>query len=624
MRQPIPSTRFLLALIEAIKKECSLLPKDVDALETELLPLADEDKKQLIKKRYPKKIENILVLADKIVLEKNKADDREKDKEKTKSFLQDERPQYQSLGCGVHNGDYYFGTKLWKEGMAYTAIITNKKELHINKRIKIGGVWVGDNEIKQNFGLNYKDDFFDEGLDFIFTSKAIERFLYEDTADITVKNIFDKLLTTLKKYQYFENETKYKVVVLWRIAGYFMHIWKARARLFIHAEMGSGKSRLTSILHNTGFNSVSLADWTLPFLQRMIESTRGETHIDDFESLDEEKQKATIRLVKTGYMKGFKAGKTGDKSRRPEVYDLFNTTTINNTEGIDWITNDRCITIRIPKIEDAGYDNEPNFKEPIWQEIRDELYILGLKEAKKVNDVYSTINSEKLKGRLFSIFKPELTIAKIISEDLFTEVENWWKEEIEQRDSKELSDDWEYKAFEKIVTIVLKQKNEDYFFLYNDVVKPVIEEMYPEDEKKYKFRMSKTIGNILSRNPIFKKRTLDGKKQYKVKGNELEALLKAKKWPELISETTSTTSTTSTTPTKSLTSTTQKLVEVVEVSDVSGQEPASLRDFIKQKDEGSGAYFGEVVSQFGEDAVHTALAKGEVFQPKPDRLKVLE
>jgi hypothetical protein len=208
-------------------------------------------------------------------------------------------------------------------------------------------------------------------------------------------------------------------------------------------------------LHNTGFNSVSLGDWTLPYLKTIIESTRGETHIDDFETLSEEQKNATIRLIKVGYMRGFKAGKMSEGNKRePEVNDLFNTTTLNNTEGLDFISNDRCITIRIPKISRKEYDKEPNFDNPIWKEIREDLYILGLKYPKLIKETYEEIKSEKIRGRLFSIIKPELTIAKAISEKVYEEIEDFWVEEVEQRKNIDYETDWEFLAYTRIYKLL--------------------------------------------------------------------------------------------------------------------------------------------------------------------------
>jgi hypothetical protein len=462
-----------------------------------------------------------------------KAVETEKEIDKIKSFLQEDRQKFESLGCGYYNGIYYFGTKLFREGNPYTAIVTSDKKVYLKLKV---------DEIRDNFGLNYKDNFFDEGLDNIFSREAISRWI-DNKDDISLKSVYDKLVNLFKKYIYLDDERKYSLLACYRIAGFFMPVWRARARLFIHAEMGSAKSRLTQILHNTGFNSVSLGDWTTAYLQRIIENTRGETHIDDFETLDEEKKIATTRLVKTGFMKGFKAGKMSDgKNRKPETFDLFNTTTLNNTEGLDFISFDRCISMRIPKISSKEYDKEPNFQEPIWKELRDELYISGLKYPEEVAETYETINSGKIRGRLFFIIKPELTIAKMISEELFNEIEDFWKEEIEQRQNIDFETDWEFLAYKQIYrllstlptnstlsTLSTLSTTDNYFSLLNDVVEPIGMELYGIDEFKHRKRsMGIIIGNSLSRNPIFKKRQVKGKNQYKVNKKEFSSLLEAK------------------------------------------------------------------------------------------------
>jgi len=473
--------------------------------------------------------------------------------EKLKSFLIEDRQKYESLGCGCLKGIYYFGTKFFKDKNSHTAIVTSDKQVYLRTEM----VFIDEegktrkiikDDIKKVFGLNYKDNFYDEGLDNIFSKEAVYKWLYENTDSITLKSIYEKLLSLYKKYIYLEDERKYSLLACYRIAGFFMPVWRARARLFIYAEMGSAKSRLTQILHNTGFNSVSLGDWTLPYLQRLIESTRGETHIDDFETLDEDKKNSTIRLIKTGFMKGFKAGKISEgKTKKPETYDLFNSTSLNNTSGLDFISTDRCITIRIPKISKREYDKEPNFQEPIWKELRDEIYISGLKYAEEVAKTYETINSDKIRGRLFFIIKPELTIAKLISQKVYDDIEDFWLQEIEQRQTIDYETDWEFLAYKQIykllsplslhTTLSLDTPLSPFEFkLYEDVIRAIAEELYPEDFKSKSRSMSIVIGNSLSRNPIFKKRVLNGKKLYKVKPEEFLSLLEAKGFLKIILE----------------------------------------------------------------------------------------
>lgn len=528
-----------------MKIRCSNCQKTFNLGERDTLPnccdnpdfvvsiLGNDDKKHLIgysqylsykRNNFFKKKENKHVL--------DIYEDSLKTINKIKSFLIDARPKYESLGCGYHNNIYYFGTKLYRDNKPYTAIITSDKKAYLNLENK--------NEIRNDFSLNYKDDFYDEGIDNILSKEAINKWLYENTDSINLKSVYNKLITIFKKYIYLEDERKYSLLACYRIAGFFMPIWRARARLFLYAEMGSAKSRLTQIMHNTGFNSIALGDWTLPYLQRLIESTKGETHIDDYETLDEEKKNSTTRLVKTGFMKGFKAGKISEgKTKKPETYDLFNTTTLNNTEGLDFISTDRTITIRIPKISKSEYDKEPNFSEGIWKQLRDELYILGLKYPEEVARTYETINSDKIRGRLLLIIKPELTIAKLISEQIYQDLETFWSEEVEQRQSIDYETDWEFLAYKQIYKLLSPDTPNTplspniplspfEFKLYEDVVKPIGEGLYPDEFKAKKRSMSIVIGNSLSRNPIFKKRILHGKKLYKVKKEEFLSLLEAK------------------------------------------------------------------------------------------------
>jgi len=504
---------------------------------------------KLTKITSKKDIENAMadsqVLKDKIadtIRNKNIINENNKGIKLNKSFLREKRKKFESLGCGFLNGVYYFGTKLFKDGRGYDAIITSDKKLYIDKRVKIMGGWDGENEIKSRFELNYKEDFYDESLDNIFSNEAVDKWLYTSCKDITLKNVYERLVSKFKEYIYLDDDRKYSLLACYRIAGFFMPVWRARARLFLYAELGTAKSRLTQIMHNTGFNSVSLGDWTLAYIKAIIESTRGETHIDDFETLPDELKNASIRLVKVGYMRGFKAGKMSDgEKRKPVVNDLFNTTTLNNTEGLDFISNDRCITIRIPKISKKEYDAEPKFEDSVWGELRNELYILGLKYPHKVSEEYDKIKSDKVNGRLLSIIKPELTIARLISDELYNELENFWVEEIGQRKTIDFETDWEFNAFKQIYKLLSTQSTDStpsthstlsttgYFTLLDDVVKPIGLELYNEEEfKKKKRSMSIVIGNSLKQKPIFRHRLVKGKTQYKVIFEHLKLLLMAK------------------------------------------------------------------------------------------------
>ena len=95
-----------------------------------------------------------------------------------------------------------------------------------------------------------------------------------------------------------------------------------------------------------------------------------------------------------------------------------------------------------------------------------------------------------LPKRNIFIIKPELTIAKLISDELFEQLEDWWIEEIEQRQNIDFETDWEFLAYKQIYKLLsplstntLLSPNTPLsldieFKLFEDVVKPVGLEIY--------------------------------------------------------------------------------------------------------------------------------------------------
>src|SRR3989337_2502744 len=69
-------------------------------------------------------------------------------KQRIRSLLLKEKPVSKSLGMGLHNNIFYYGTKVYDEdGEPHDAIITSDKKIYVN--------WGSDNQIK-NFGRFYR------------------------------------------------------------------------------------------------------------------------------------------------------------------------------------------------------------------------------------------------------------------------------------------------------------------------------------------------------------------------------------------------------------------------------------------------------------------------------------
>ena len=102
--------------------------------------------------------------------------------EKFRYWLQQNNSPSQSMGIGIHNDQYYFGTTVRIEGKATDIIITSKKEKFIGS------------EIKTIFGLNYRFSLFSDCIDYTWSNESIDRWLYDEgleEEEFTLKKCYD-------------------------------------------------------------------------------------------------------------------------------------------------------------------------------------------------------------------------------------------------------------------------------------------------------------------------------------------------------------------------------------------------------------------------------------------------
>jgi len=90
---------------------------------------------------------------------------------KIQEMLKKPKPKFKSLGMGVHNDTFYFGSKIYDEnGSSFDAIITSDKKIYVNWHF--GWKSTGINQIRNHFGLNYRWEFFDSILDGTWITKV--------------------------------------------------------------------------------------------------------------------------------------------------------------------------------------------------------------------------------------------------------------------------------------------------------------------------------------------------------------------------------------------------------------------------------------------------------------------
>jgi DNA-directed RNA polymerase subunit N (RpoN/RPB10) len=99
---------------------------------------------------------------------------------------------------------------------------------------------------------------------------------------------------------------------------------------------------------------------------------------------------------------------------------------IGSIAGLRDATETRAIThimTKAPDKDERGELEVEDFvEEKSYQQIRNNLYIFALRNWKKIESTYQNIEITNLKKRDAQLWKPILTIAKVINEDLFGRV----------------------------------------------------------------------------------------------------------------------------------------------------------------------------------------------------------
>jgi hypothetical protein len=441
-------------------------------------------------------------------------------------LLDKERKPYQSIGRGIHNNTFYIGTILDYNKKQLDAVVTSDRKIYVN--------WGKNeyNEIKDDFGLNYRFPLFADCMDNWWSNDSIKAWL-KDSYPVDIKDLFNKIVTLNKKYMIYEDERIHKYVALDIIRSYFFPLFPANSRTHIHADSGSGKTNQHMIYRALCFNPISSADFSSASIYRIIESTSGTILIDDFDLLPDEQKSAIIHHIRVNYKKFKTIRADSNKSNRPYGYNSYSHLQFNNVFGLgnDNITPERLVTLRLLKHPEAK-DLTVNPDNSIWKPLRDDLYVLLLQDWVKIKECYDKLKVDGLTARELEIIKPILAIAKAIDGKLYRDILGWYNEQIEQEKLKDLSDDWEYQLLKILWNHIcyLDEKETRRVFVKDIAsdIADIISDPANESYKKTVRRLCIFVGKRLKGYILFKGGMTDGKTRYDIYKQGVYKILESK------------------------------------------------------------------------------------------------
>ncbi|MEM5867338.1 MAG: hypothetical protein QXG39_05430 [Candidatus Aenigmatarchaeota archaeon] len=447
-------------------------------------------------------------------------------------LLSKEMLAYQSIGIGIHNDVFYFGIKINDEqGRFLDAVVTSDKKIYVD--------WGENNEIKKEFGLNYRFPFYHDVLDYTWTRTGkygINRWLFGKIRKISLKKAFERVLKLQKWKVWHPDERTHKHHALKIISTYFLPCFEMKGRELIYGDSGFGKTRQTKIYQLLAFNPSMSIDWSDSSVFRVIESTKATILIDNFDSIEGDKRKRILHIFNTGCYVKQKAvrSEVRGKSFKPTGFDVFSSMVLNSITPLGEIEENRSNITRCLKTEDPSYAKleESN---PVWQETRDMLYICALQNWKKVKLTYEKLKAnEVLFSREFERVADVLTIAKLVNEKLYKEMVEYYLEDIERRKVRDLREDWLYVALEYVIEKLGQEKEIE--VSVKEIAENKAIEIFDENAKDFAKQVHSFkiyVGKMFKANPLFSSRIKDGYTFYRFTKDALFKFCKMKAFDDL-------------------------------------------------------------------------------------------
>jgi hypothetical protein len=319
--------------------------------------------------------------------------------------------------------------------------------------------------------------------------------------------------TAFETYIEFEDFSVYDFLTLWTIGTYFFHLFNAYPYLYIGGTKQSGKTKLLTLLSLLCHNAIFSNNLSTASAFRLIQSGRCTLLMDETEKLINPERELDFRnMLYAGYKKGAVVYRTHKDTLKPEPFEVYSPKALANIRGIEDVLEDRCIPIimkrgKNPKI----VNNEVPLDSPVWQQIRDMLYIFYLSHFNELGElnVYSELYGEALKQRELELWHPILTLARFFDrhfEGLYERVLQFAIEKSNEKLVENLTEALDFLLVQTLTSIVA----EDGFYK----VKEIRDAMASNFDEPQKWLTTKWIGNALRRLGFTEKRRFGSGYEY--------------------------------------------------------------------------------------------------------------
>lgn len=253
------------------------------------------------------------------------------------------------------------------------------------------------------------------------------RFGFETADVVEWDEIFSSLVKTFKEYIWFADEQYYYVLAACAMSTFFREIFDTFPYCdFYAAELNCGKTTAMKALIWASFHGFMPLDPTGPVIFRAVDSCKSAIGIDEVDNLlkDPDSQSRILGLLNAAYQKGLVAYRIAmEEGGMPIPYDPFGLKSFTHVNPIPESIQSRSIIFslirsphKIPTLRTAA----------VFDLHRDRMYKMRLVATEEVEAAYKwVLEFTELANRPKDIFTPPLTMAKLVSDEVFNEMYRW-------------------------------------------------------------------------------------------------------------------------------------------------------------------------------------------------------
>ncbi|MEM5883078.1 MAG: hypothetical protein QXQ77_02455 [Candidatus Aenigmatarchaeota archaeon] len=181
-----------------------------------------------------------------------------------------------------------------------------------------------------------------------------------------------------------------------------------------------------------------------------------------------------------------------------------------NIGGVEDILEDRCIKFIMKRTLNKQIgEREVDETNPIWQELRDKLYIFALENWETIKEIYEALpNETTLTSREWELWHPILAIAAFIDKSLYDKMKALAELKANEKQIENVTETGEYILVESLLELV----KEDKFYKVWEIKKT----METKFEEEQKWLNNKWIGRALGRLGFTEKRRVGSGVEYRL------------------------------------------------------------------------------------------------------------